>query len=203
MVQTPAKKFFLYGIAIAALEEFISQGVLKDSYFLWVFTLIPFAVFLVVARGVVAFLGRGGSRWRAPLLYYLVMGGIGLAIEWFIIGLSPWSDETSPRWLVAVFHAGVFSFWGTVALAPHILLDDRAEMAGLKRRFLCTFAACTTVTYTLTFAAKVGGAGKNAQFLASIGPLIVTFLAMNAFYAVYFRCCGRLRRTASGAPWTP
>jgi hypothetical protein len=128
---------------------------------------------------------------------------MGLAIEWFIIGLSPWSDKSSPRWLVALFHAGVFSFWGTVALAPYILLDDRPENARLKRRFLWTFAALMIVTYVLTFTAKVGGAGGDVQFLASIGPLTITFLTMNVFYGPYFRSCGTLRRTTSGGPWTP
>jgi len=203
MFQTPAKNFFLYGMTIAALEEFISQGVLKGSCFLWVFTLIPFALFLVVARGVRAILRRRATGWRGPALYYLVTGGMGLAIEWFIIGLSPWSDQSSPRWLVALFHAGVFSFWGTVALAPYILLDDRPENARLKRRFLWAFAALMIVTYVLTFTAKVGGARGDAQFLASIGPLAITFLTMNVFYGLYFRSCGTLRRTTSGGPWTP
>jgi len=44
MFPPSTRKFFLYGIAIAGLEEFITQGVLKESYFLWVFTLIPFGV---------------------------------------------------------------------------------------------------------------------------------------------------------------
>ncbi len=193
---TPGTRFFLYGIAIAAVEEFISQGVLKESYFSWVFTVIPFAVFLLAARGVRGFLHRRWSGWQEPLLYYLVMGGIGLAVEWLVIGLAPWKDTTSPRWLVAAFHGGMFSFWGTVALAPLILLDERPEIAGLKRRFLGTFAACMIATYVLTLAAKIGGAGPDTLFLAGIGPLVITFLAMNVFYALYFRRCGRLRRTA-------
>ena len=33
MFRSPARKFFAYGLAIAAGEEFITQGVLKGSYF--------------------------------------------------------------------------------------------------------------------------------------------------------------------------
>jgi hypothetical protein len=33
MFHPSTKKFFVYGLAIAGLEEFIAQGVLKDSYF--------------------------------------------------------------------------------------------------------------------------------------------------------------------------
>jgi hypothetical protein len=184
-----AKKFFLYGLAIAALEEFITQGVLKESYFLWVFTLIPFAVFLGIAGCAWAVLPRFASEWLAVVLYYLAAGTMGLAVEWFLIGLSPWSDRTSPPALVAVFHAGMFSFWGTVALAPRILLDPRPQVAKLKHYFLRAFTALGVVTYVLTFAAKIVAAEKDAQFLASIGPVIITFLTMNAFYVQYFRSC--------------
>ncbi len=134
MFHPSTKKFFLYGLAIAGLEEFITQGVLKESYFLWVFTLVPFVVFLGIAGCVRAVLHKLVKGWRAATLYYVVTGGIGLAVEWFIIGLSPWSDRSSPRLLIALFHAGMFSFWGTVALAPHILLDRRPEAATLQRR---------------------------------------------------------------------
>jgi hypothetical protein len=185
-----AKKFFLYGLAIAALEEFITQGVLKESYFLWVFTLIPFAVFLGIAGCAWAVLHRFVAEWLAVVLYYLAAGTMGLAVEWFLIGLSPWSDRTSPPALVAVFHAGMFSFWGTVALAPRILLDFRPQAAKVRRRFLIAFTALGVVTYVLTFAAKIVAAEKDAQFLASIGPVAITFLTMNAFYVQYFRSCG-------------
>ncbi len=35
MLPTSDKKFFLYRLSIAASEEFLTQGVLKGSYFLW------------------------------------------------------------------------------------------------------------------------------------------------------------------------
>ena len=187
MFYPSTKKFFLYGLAIAELEEFITQGVLKGLYFLWLFILIPFAVFLGIAgciRTVLHTLARG---WRAAALYYVITGAIGLAVEWFIIGLSPWNDRTSPLPLIALFHVGMFSFWGTVALAPRILLDLRPRVAKLRRRFLIAFTALGVVAYVLTFAAKFGAAENGAQFLASIGPVVITFLAMNVFYVQYFR----------------
>ena len=191
MFHPSAKKFFLYGLAIAGLEEFITQGVLKGSCFLWIFTLIPFVVFLAIAGCIRASLHELARGWRAAVLYYLATGGLGLAAEWFIIGLSPWSDRTSPLLLIVLFHAGMFSFWGTVALAPHILLDCRPETATLQRRLRRTFAILMAVTYLLTFTAKAAGAPRDIQFLASVGPVVVTFLTLNVFYVAYFRTCGR------------
>jgi len=57
-----AKKYFIYGLVIAGLEEFITQGVLKQSYFLWISTLIPFAVFLGIAGCLWAILHRFASE---------------------------------------------------------------------------------------------------------------------------------------------
>lgn len=110
MFHPSAKKFFLYALAIAGLEDFITQGVLKGSYVLWVFTSIPFVVFLGIAGCVRAFLHKMVKGRRAAMLYYVVTGGIGLAVEWFIIGLSPWSDRCSRRLLIALFHAAMFRF---------------------------------------------------------------------------------------------
>ena len=191
MFHPSAKKFFLYGLAIAGLEEFITQGVLKGSYFLWIFTLIPFVVFLGIAGCIRAVLHRFARGWCGATLYYVITGGIGLAVEWFIIGLSPWSDRTSPLSLIAVFHAGMFSFWGTVALAPHILLDRRPEMSALQRHLRSTFAVLMAVTYALTLTAKAVGAPRDIQSLASVGPVVITFLTMNVFHVQYFRACGR------------
>ena len=36
---------------------------------------------------------------------------------------------------------------------------------------------------------KIVAAGTSAQFLASIGSVIITFLTMNLFYVQYFRRC--------------
>ena len=191
MFYPSAKKFFLYGLAIAGLEEFITQGVLKGSYVLWVFTLIPFAVFLVIAGCIRAALHKCARGWRAALSYYLVTGGLGLAVEWFVIGLSPWSDRTSPLLLIILFHAGMFSFWGTVALAPHILLDCRPETATLQGRLRWTIAILMGATYVLTFSAQAASAPPSSQFLVSIGPVVITFLTLNVFYFQYFRTCGR------------
>jgi len=191
MFQPSTKKFFLYGLTVAGLEEFITQGVLKESHFLWIFTLIPFVIFLGIAGCLRAILHTLVKGWRAAASYYVVTGGIGLAVEWFIIGLSPWRDRHSPLLLIVLFHAGMFSFWGTVAFAPHMLLDCRPETAALRRRLCCTFAILMAVTYVLTLAAKALGATRDIQFLASIGPVVATFLTMNVFYFQYFRACGR------------
>ncbi len=59
------------------------------------------------------------------------------------------------------------------------------------------------VTYVLTFTAKAVGAPQGTQFLASIGPVVVTFLTMNVFYVQYFRTCGRSTPLVPHGPTSP
>ncbi|MHB0958623.1 MAG: hypothetical protein ACYC0X_16260 [Pirellulaceae bacterium] len=179
-------RFYLYGVSIAAAEEFLTQGVLKQSYVVWIFTLIPFGLFLILASWLRTFLHRRPLGWTAPALYYVAMGTFGLAVEWFIIGVSPWSDKTSPRLLIVLFHMGMFSFWGTVALGPHILLDQRSLTATVRHAFIGTFVALMTCSYFLALAALVAGASSDLQFVATIAPVVLTFLSMNFIYVWYF-----------------
>jgi hypothetical protein len=119
------------------------------------------------------------------------MGGIGLSVEWFIIGLSPWSDTTSPLWAIIMFHTGMGSFWGTVAMAPHILLDPRTEVAAVRRWFRGSFTVAMVMTYILALVVTVADADGGVRFLVCIGSVILTFLAMNVFYLAYFWCLGK------------
>ena len=198
MLTSTRKRFFAYGLLIAAAEEFLTQGLLKNSYILWIFTLIPFALFLLLASFLRWFIHRTARGWVAPLWYYILMGTVGLAVEWFIIGLTPWSDQTSPFLLIVLFHCGMFSFWGTVALGPHILLDDRLATAAARRAFARTLVALMVSSYMLALAARLTHASEAVQFLATIGPVVLTFLSMNGIYAWYFSCCSGLigQRTA-------
>ena len=183
----------MYGLSIAAAEEFLTQGLLQNVYFVWIFTLIPFGLFLIVASCLRNFCQRSANSGVAPLLYYIVMGALGLAVEWFIIGLAPWRDKSSPLLLIVLFHSGMFSFWGTVALGPHILLDDRVAMAKVRRVFAVALVALLVCSYMLAFVARLNRASDAAQFTATVGPVVLTFVSMNGIYAWYFVCCRRAR----------
>ena len=192
MVLTSTRiRFFQYGLSIAAAEEFLTQGLLKNNYTTWIFTLIPFGLFLIVASCLREFLHRRVCGWIAPLLYYISMGTVGLAVEWFIIGLTPWSDKTSPLPLIVLFHSGMFSFWGTVALGPHILLDDRDATVIVRRAFASTLVSWIVCSYILALGARFTRASDAVQFLFTVGPVVLTFLSMNGIYAWYFFCCRR------------
>lgn len=176
-------RFYLIGLIIAFLEEFITQGVLKRNLVVWIIpTIIGFLPFLIAASLIHRSLLKRFGEHRAVLAYYLVAGGMGLMVEWFIIGLSPWSSPGADPFLMLVFQLGIFSFWGTVAVAPRVLLDKRRLVAGVRKwykRFL-------TLGFALIYFVTLSSA-RQAQFVAGVGSVLVVFLLLNSFYFRYIR----------------
>lgn len=179
--------FYLLGLLVAGLEEFITQGVLKHTYGGWILpTLIAFLPFLVLARMIGWCLDRTLSEPGSILIYYLAAGSIGLLVEWFLIGLSPWRDLQAPMLAILLLQLGMFSFWGSVAFVPRLLLDQRCVAKARRscQRFLiCGMAAI----YGLTFAAA-----DKVRFPISIAAVLGTFLGLNVFYFQYIRAVGKL-----------
>ena len=179
-MKQPAYKFFLVGMGVAGLEEFITQGVLKDNWGGWIIpTIIAFLPFLILLRVISTFLEKRVAEWKAVLGYYAVAGSIGLIFEWFVIGLNPWSD---PNLLQIPFQLGMFSFWGAVAFAPRLLLDDRGPFVRVRRNYRNALFLGMAAIYFLAFTVP-----KDAQFLAVIAAGLFLFIFLNRFYFAYIR----------------
>jgi len=135
-------RFYLVGLAVAFLEEFITQGILKRNLADWIIpALIAFLPFLIAVRQIGNVLQGRMIESNATTSYYVISGVIGLMIEWLVIGLSTWSNPASDPLLTIIFQLGIFSFWGSVAFAPRLLLDRRDSIARVRRwykRFLAS-----------------------------------------------------------------
>ncbi len=183
----PALKFYAIGFTIAALEEFITQGVLKNNFGGWIIpTIIAFLPFLIVVRSGGQFINQRFPQHKAALMYYLMAGGIGLALEWFLIGLSPWSKRDGHALAMLVMQVAMFSFWSGVAFAPRLLLDHRDFVAPVRRRFKSFLVLGMAVIYGATFLVP-----KQAQFVAGIVSVLITFISLNFFYFQYFKALKR------------
>lgn len=187
----PASKFYFIGFGVAALEEFITQGVLKNNLTAWIIpTFVAFLPFLFIVRTAGKLFDRCLSTANAAIAYYLTAGGIGLAVEWFLIGLSPWNNPSGQYLAMSVLQIGMFSFWCGVAFAPRLLLDERESVSKIRIRFTRFLISGIAVIYLVTWAAP-----KSLRFPAGIGSVILAFTAMNGFYFQYFRTL-RLRENA-------
>lgn len=181
--------FFGVGLLVAGLEEFITQGVLKKTYGGWIIpTIVAFVPFLAIVGLIGWFLSKRLSEAGASLIYYLSSGSIGLLAEWFLMGLSPWKDPNAPFLLMLGFQLGMFSFWGSVAFAPRLLLDRRETVSRVRRSYANSLLFGMAAIYGVTFAVP----GK-AQFVASIVSVLATFLGLNFFYCRYIKLLNNCR----------
>ena len=104
-------------------------------------------------------------------------------VEWFLIGLSPWSMVgQGPLPLIFIFQFGMFSFWASVGFAPRLILDGREEVVHIRKWFKRFLMLGFLIIYFLTFAVT-----KQNQFLVSILAVLATFTLCNIFYQKYFR----------------
>jgi hypothetical protein len=186
-------KFYGLGLMVAGLEEYITQGVLKDNLSGWIIpTIIAFLPFLIIVHSLHFILERRVAEHVAACVSYVLSGVIGLAVEWFLIGLSPWRDPAANPFGVLILQIGMFSFWCAVAFAPRLLLDRRLVLARIRRSFKWFFIAVMSAIYGLTFALP-----KSARFGPVIVSVILAFFVMNLFYLSYLR---RLKSMAAGTP---
>ncbi len=77
------------------------------------------ALFMVlVLAGWRALRQVSGDRWWWVVVFTCVCGTLGLMVEWFLIGNSPWGNPDAVQW-------GMFSFWACMGLVPAALMDGR------------------------------------------------------------------------------
>jgi hypothetical protein len=187
--------FLAIGTLFSTVEEFLTVVVLRGDLGAYFFTLlILFPAFLTF----MFFSSRGVDRLfksePARELTHLIMGGlIGLAIEWFVIGLSPWSDPDANPVVMLVFQLGMFSFWSTVGFAPRLFLNP-GELSRRTRKAMLIFCL-PYLLFTYFIALTIP---ETSKFIAIIALIVFGYLFLNLFYLLYFmRSFSRLRPAAA------
>lgn len=69
---------------------------------------------------------RQWSRSRLALFNYAAFAVIGLMVEWFLIGNSPWANPAANQ-------IGMLGWWGLLAVFPYIVSDRRMETKRIRK----------------------------------------------------------------------
>ena len=176
-------KFIAVGSFFATVEEFLTVVVLRRDVASYLFTLVVlFPAFLAFVWASSRLLDRLARRQPTrELLHFLCYGLVGLLIEWFLIGLAPWSDPNAHPALMLLFQLGMFSFWATVAFAPRLFLTP-GELSRRARRAILTFY----VPYFLAVYVVALSIPARWKFGAVIALIVFGYLTLNGFYLAYF-----------------
>jgi hypothetical protein len=176
-------KFMLIGSFFATVEEFLTVVIIRQDIASYLFTLlILFPAFLTFVWVTSPILGKLVAREPLKeITIFFVYGLIGLLIEWFLIGLSPWSDPNANWVLMLVFQLGMFSFWATVAFAPRIFIDTREASQNTRRAILKFYIPYFLIVYLISLLVP-----EQLKFVMTIVLIILGYLMLNLFYIKYF-----------------
>ena len=167
--------FMFVGMVFALVGEFMFKFFAQPSMeVFWGMTV----VYLVILT-FVYFSGKlmdmiFKRKLLAEVNCYVLYGLMGLAIEWFLIGNSPWGNPDADQ-------LGMFSFWATVCFGPRIFLNDRKGVAGVKRgikMFFFIYAVISTVMGIVL--------PQPYRLYWIVIFFIVAYDLMNIFYFRYF-----------------
>jgi hypothetical protein len=178
--------FIAVGTFFSTIEEFLTVVVLRGDIPAYFFTLLVlFPIFLTFvyfsSRLLDSFLG---DQPRRELAHYFIYGFLGVMIEWFLIGLSPWSDPNANPMIMLVFQLGMFSFWGTVAFAPRLFNNMNELSKAIRSSILGFYIPYFVIVYLVGFIIP-----GQFKFPVIISLIIFAYLFLNLFYLKYF---GRL-----------
>jgi hypothetical protein len=70
-----------------------------------------------------------GKRPLTILIITALAGFVGLMIEWFVIGNSPWGNPDASN-------IGMFAYWACMVVVPIALLDTAPQTQRLRRNIL-------------------------------------------------------------------
>jgi hypothetical protein len=136
-------KFVVVGSFAALITELIFNIFISGDYGNFVFTLFFYPVYLTL----VALLQRAMLHYvKTPnalfIAAYLVFGVIGMAIEWFFIGNSPWGNPDA-------FQSGQWSFWTALAVVPILYLDGDSRIRRALYYYTAVYAGVAALVIIL------------------------------------------------------
>ena len=168
--------FISLGLLFAAPGEILNQILARHNLQAFRSTMISYSVLLFIGFFADKAFNRVCRKSRARLLYYLFFGTLGLMVEWFLLGnapvLEPFQIVTQP---------GMFTYWGTMLLAPWLVLDP--ELPALRKSFVRFFISFSLL-YLLV--ALLVPKAKGGIFFAFI-IFASGYVALNYFYVKYFK----------------
>jgi len=180
-------RFLIAGTCFSTIEEFLTVALLRHDVPSYIFTLI---VFFPAFLTLVFLLGRLIDRVLNYSPYrdaghFLTGATLGLMIEWFVIGLAPWSNPNANLLLMTAFQLGMFSFWATVSFAPRLFIRTDDISARTRRSILRFYVPYFLVVYAVAFTLRGG-----ARFGATIVLIIIGYGVVTMLLVRYLRQSG-------------
>ena len=173
------KRFLLtlvLGSLFATVGEFLFCVLVRQSLPDYLFTLAAYPAILALTYLPLRWIERRmPSEPTADMAAYAIAGLLGLAIEWFVIGNSPWANPEAND-------LGMFAYWATVLAMPRLMLDPRPHLRPVRRAAAAAFAA-------YAFGALAVGVltPQPLRLFVLVWVVVLGYTGMNLFFFRAFR----------------
>lgn len=170
------------GLAFATLGEFLFCVLVRQSVPDYLFTLAAYPIILSLAALPMRWIeGRMPTPLAADIAVYAFAGFAGLAIEWFVIGNSPWVYPEAND-------LGMFCYWATVLAMPRLLLDRRPYLLPVRRAAATAFAAYAVAAVILGLLTP-----QVLRLFVLVWVVVFGYVGMNLFFLRAFVLTWRCR----------
>jgi len=191
MSEHPMKRlpwFIVVGVLFSVPGEILNQILARHNVAAFRSTMLSYVVLLFIAFFTAKAIQRiVRRRDYAVICYYLLFGTLGLMVEWFLLGNAPVADPFQ-----VVTQPGMFTFWGTLVLAP-MLLQEPAAFVDLQRSFLRFFVSFSLLYLIVAAVVPRSHGGIYFGFILFAAGTA----SLNYFYVKYFRRLTEIHRHAT------
>ena len=136
--------FVAVGSATALVVEFFFNIAVTGDYDNFLFPLVGYPVYLALffALGQLVLRRVAHGERVFFVLTYFSGGVLGLAIEWFVMGNSPWGNPDSIPW-------GMWVFWAAVVTVPTIYIEEREHGWRMLRSILGVYGGVSLTLWLI------------------------------------------------------
>jgi hypothetical protein len=176
------------GSLFATLGEFLFCVLVRQSLPEYLFTLAAYPAILALAFLPMRWIElRMSTPLAADIAVYAFAGFTGLALEWFVIGNSPWANPQAND-------LGMFCYWATVLAMPRLLLDRRPHLRPVRRAAGITFVAYAAAAFTIGLLTP-----QPLRLFVLVWVVVVGYAGMNLFFLRAFLLTWRHSQPARAA----
>ena len=176
------------GSLFATLGEFLFCVLVRQSLPDYLFTLAAYPAILALTDFPLRWIERRmPSPLSADVAAYAFAGLAGLAIEWFVIGNSPWANPEAND-------LGMYCYWATVLALPRLLLDRRPYLRHVRRAAARAFGAFAVAALTIGLLTP-----QVLRLFVLVWVVVIGYAGMNLFFLRAFLLTWRHSQSARAA----
>lgn len=166
--------FVLIGVLIAFIGELQFSVFIRGDWANLLGSVVFNALYLTGAYGVTRLIFAMTRRWSTAFLFSAVLAAVvGLGVEWFVIGNSPWGNP-------AASDVGMAAYWACMVVIPLVLTDPDGRLRPV-RRFITGYAVVYTV---IILAGQAMIPSAEGRFVFHILAVIAGYVGLLALTVV-------------------